>query len=72
MTYAQAANLETCAGPSCHQPVDVYIPHHTGQQSVNIGYCLACAIHAPSTIPAAEPPAVDQAAQQRRRGRRLR
>jgi hypothetical protein len=71
VTYAQAANLETCAGPRCHQPVDVYIPHDTGQGGVNIGYCLACAIHAPSTIPAAEPPAVGPEPQQRRR-RRLR
>lgn len=67
MTYAQAANLETCAGPRCHQPVDVYIPYGTPSQAVTIGYCLVCAIHAPSTIPAAEPPTGPEPEQRRRR-----
>jgi hypothetical protein len=53
MTYAQAANKETCAGKDCHAPVEMDIAHERfkvvdGEPttiSVSIGYCLECAIN---------------------------
>lgn len=66
MTFAQAANRETCAGAGCHQPVEAYLSHVTASGPVSLGYCLDCILRLPTDLPA---PAVASERPQRRKRR---
>ncbi len=71
MTYAQAANVETCAAPCCHQPAEFdLIRIVAGGRTIALGYCFECALTAPPMTPPATEPA--PAGKGRRRGRAAR
>lgn len=42
MTYAQAANRETCAGADCCQPTEAYTTVVGDKGVTTIGWCLDC------------------------------